>query len=83
MTIIMNYAKYISSIFDIQSQMRVDVRNSGQGKAIFNKVKIYSWMVLFSILIHFDSLSKGTNRIDSFWLTLIFPINSIWSTSEK
>ena len=38
----MNYAKYISSIFDIQSQMRVDVRNSGQGKAIFNKAKIYS-----------------------------------------
>ena len=37
-------------------------------------------ITLFFSLIHFDSVSKRTNRIDSFWFTLILLIDSIYFT---
>ena len=52
-----------------------------------NQNVFYFWFTwanhFILILIHFDSLSKRTNRKDSFWFTLFFHIDSIWFTRKN
>ena len=57
----------------VDSRARTESIHFDSPKWIKNKKKKGSWFAcLFSILIPFDSLSKRTNRIDSFWFSFIF-----------